>query len=66
MQRHCALILFVGDLVIVECKAVEGPLKLFEAQALTYLRLTGLKLALIINFNERLVKYGIRRMVNNL
>lgn len=45
---------------------MEGPLKLFEAQALTYLRLTGLKLALIINFNERLVKYGIRRMVNNL
>ncbi len=58
--------LVVGDLLIVECKAVEGPLKLFEAQALTYLRLTGLKLALIINFNERLVKYGIRRMVNNL
>lgn len=58
--------LVVGDLVIVECKAVEGHLKLFEAQALTYLRLTGLKLALIINFNERLVKYGIRRMVNNL
>lgn len=56
----------VGDLVIVECKAVEGHNKLFEAQALTYLRLTGLKLALIINFNERLVKNGIKRLANNL
>ncbi|MAS34593.1 MAG: Fe3+ hydroxamate ABC transporter substrate-binding protein [Anaerolineaceae bacterium] len=56
----------VGELVIVECKAVEGDHKLFVAQALTYLRLTGLKLALIINFNERLVKNGIRRIVNNL
>ncbi len=56
----------VADRVIVECKAVEGDHKLFEAQALTYLRLTGLKLALIINFNERLVKNGIRRIVNNL
>ena len=56
----------VGDLVIVECKAVEGDHKSFEAQALTYLRLTGLKLALIINFNERLVKNGIKRIVNNL
>lgn len=56
----------VADLVIVECKAVEGDHRLFEAQALTYLRLTGLKLALIINFNERLVKNGIRRIVNNL
>jgi GxxExxY protein len=58
--------LLVGKLVIVECKAVEGHNKLFEAQALTYLRLTGLKLALIINFNEQLVKNGIRRIANNL
>ena len=56
----------VGDLVIVECKAVEAHNKLFEAQALMYLRLTGLKLALIINFNEKLVKDGIKRIVNNL
>jgi GxxExxY protein len=56
----------VGGLVIVECKAVNEFHEIFIAQALTYLRLTGLKLALIINFNERLVKRGIRRVVNNL
>ena len=58
--------LVVGNLVIVECKAVEEHNRLFEAQALTYLRLTGLKLAMIINFDERLVKNGIRRIANNL
>jgi len=58
--------MLVADRIIVECKAVEEHNKLFEAQALTYLRLTGLKVALIINFNERLVKNGIKRIVNNL
>ena len=58
--------LVVGKLVIVECKAVEEHHSLFEAQALTYLRLTGLKLALIVNFNRPMVKDGIRRIVNQL
>ena len=39
---------------------------IFEAQALTYLRLRGLKLALVINFGEKLVKDGIHRVVNGL
>lgn len=56
----------VANLVIVECKAVETFSKLHEAQALTYLRLTGLKLAMIINFDKPLVKDGIRRIVNKL
>ncbi len=56
----------VGQLVIVECKAVVDYHPVFGAQALTYLRLTGLKLALIINFNEQLVKNGIHRVVNKL
>ena len=58
--------LIVGKLVIVECKATADYNSVFEAQALTYLRLTGLKLALVINFGERLVKNGIRRVVNGL
>jgi hypothetical protein len=40
--------------------------QVFEAQALTCLRLTGLKLAMVINFGERLVKNGIHRVVNGL
>jgi GxxExxY protein len=52
--------------VIVECKAAEVHNPVFVAQALTYLRLSGLKLALVINFGEVLVKRGIHRVVNRL
>jgi GxxExxY protein len=52
--------------VIVECKAVSQYHAVFEAQALTYLRITGLKLGLVINFGERFVKDGIHRVVNGL
>jgi GxxExxY protein len=58
--------LLVDGRVIVECKAVSEYNSLFEAQTLTYLRLTGLKLGLVINFGERLVKDGIHRVVNGL
>ncbi len=58
--------LLVEGLVIVECKAVEQYNDLFEAQLLTYLRLLGLKLGLVINFGDKLVKRGIRRVVNGL
>jgi len=58
--------LLVGDKVIVECKATTNYNPIFEAQALTYLRLTGLKLGLVINFGERLIKHGYHRVVNGL
>jgi GxxExxY protein len=58
--------LLVNQLVIVEAKAVSAWHPVFEAQALTYLRLTGLKLCLIINFGETVVKNGIKRVVNGL
>ena len=58
--------LLIGDLVIVECKAVSTPHPIFEAQLLTYLRLTNLKLGLLINFGQRYVKNGIVRVVNGL
>lgn len=58
--------LLVDSLVIVECKAVSTYLDLFEVQTLTYLRLRNLRLGLVINFGERLVKDGIHRVVNGL
>jgi GxxExxY protein len=58
--------LLVEDKVIVECKTTSQYNTIFEAQTLTYLRLTGCKLGLVINFGERLVKDGIHRVVNGL
>lgn len=58
--------LMIEDKVIVEAKATTQYNSIFETQALTYLRLTGLKLALVINFGERRVVDGIHRVVNGL
>ncbi len=58
--------LLISDLVIVECKATTTYNSLFEAQALTYLRLCDLRLALVVNFGERQVRQGIHRVVNGL
>ena len=58
--------LLIEDQVIVECKATTRYLDVFEAQTLAYLRLTDRKLGIVINFGERLVKDGFRRVVNGL
>lgn len=58
--------LLVNDLVIVECKGVAQYHQIFETQTLTYLRLKNLRLGLVINFGEKLVKNGIPRVVNGL
>ncbi|WP_338149255.1 GxxExxY protein [Aequorivita vitellina] len=58
--------LIVNNKVIVEIKSVEEIHPVHSKQALTYLRLTGLKLGLLINFNSPLIKSGITRIVNNL
>jgi len=55
--------LLVADLVIVELKAVEKVNPLYDAQLLTYLKLTGKRLGLLINFNVPLLKDGLRRIV---
>ena len=55
--------MLVEDQVIVEMKAVEKIIPLHEAQLMTYLRLSNLRLGLLINFNVRLIKDGIKRMV---
>jgi GxxExxY protein len=56
----------VGDKVILELKSVENILPVHKKQLLTYLKLTNLKLGLLINFNVALMKDGITRIVNNL
>jgi GxxExxY protein len=56
----------VNGLVLVDNKAVHEWNPIFEAQMLTYLRLTRLKLGLVINFGEQFVKNGIHRVVNGL
>jgi GxxExxY protein len=53
--------LLVQDCVIVELKAVEHMNPLYEAQLLTYLKLTGKRLGLLVNFNVTLLKDGIKR-----
>ncbi len=57
--------LLVEDSVIVELKTVERILPIHEAQLLSYLRLSKLKLGLLINFNVKLLRDGVRRIVNN-
>ncbi len=55
--------LLIEDTVVVELKSVERHDPVFEAQILTYLRVTGKKLGLLINFNSKLLKDGIKRFV---
>jgi GxxExxY protein len=55
--------LIVEGLIVVEIKSVERFDPIFEAQVLTYLRATGKKLGLLMNFNSRLLRDGIKRFV---
>ena len=58
--------LIVENKVIIELKPVEPIALVHPQQLLTYLRITNVKLGLLINFNETLIKNGITRIVNNL
>ncbi|MCL6494002.1 MAG: GxxExxY protein [Ignavibacterium sp.] len=58
--------IIVENKVIIELKSIEAIAPVHTKQLLTYLKLTGLKLGLLINFNEALLKDGIKRIVNNL
>jgi len=57
--------LLVEGEVIVELKAVDKLLPIHEAQVLTYLKLSQKRLGLLMNFNEKLLMKGVRRLVNN-
>jgi GxxExxY protein len=58
--------LIVNRSVIVEVKAVERLNPVHEAQLLSYLRMTDVKLGLLINFNMRMLRDGVKRVVNKL
>jgi GxxExxY protein len=66
LGKRLVLDLVVGDKVIVEVKSVEKHAPLYEAQLLTYLRVSGKRLGLLINFGERYVAQNIKRVVNGL
>ena len=55
--------LMVDRKLILEIKAVEEMNRIYKAQVLTYLKLTGLRLGLLINFNVALIKNGIERVI---
>ena len=56
--------MLVEDTVIVELKSVERIIPIFEAQLLSYLKISGKQLGLLINFNVEHLRSGIKRMIN--
>jgi len=58
--------ILVNNRVLIEIKSVEALAPVHFAQTLTYLKLANLKLGLLINFNVKVLKNGIHRVVNNL
>ena len=66
ISLDCAyrLDLVVEGAVIIELKAVDVLLPIHQAQLLSYLKLSGCKVGLLINFNVRALKEGIRRVIN--
>ena len=66
MEQGFRADLIVENKVIIEIKSVEFIAPVHKKQVLTYLRLTNLKLGLLVNFNDALIKHGITRIVNGL
>jgi GxxExxY protein len=58
--------MLVAGKVVVELKVVDALLPVHKAQLLSYMKLSGIKLGLLINFNEAVVKNGVKRIVNKL
>lgn len=55
--------IIVNDSVVIEVKSVGRFDPIFEAQVLTYLKVTGIRVGLLINFNSRLLRDGVKRFV---
>jgi GxxExxY protein len=64
LEKYLVMDLIVEEKIIIEIKSVEKVLPIHEAQLVSYLKLSGIKLGLLINFNETLLKQGIRRRIN--
>jgi len=56
--------LIVGNRIVVEIKAIEKLAPVHEAQLISYLRSTDMRMGLLINFNQTLLKHGVKRIVN--
>ena len=65
LEKSFRIDVLVEDIVVLELKSVEGIFPIYEAQLVTYMKLANKKLGFLINFNETLLKYGIRRKYNN-
>ncbi len=66
LRNPMRLDLLVDEKVIIEVKATEQEQSIHKAQVLTYLRLTKLKLGLLLNFGQKYLRNGVERVVNNL
>ncbi|HRK29063.1 MAG TPA: GxxExxY protein [Chitinophagales bacterium] len=66
MDLGFRLDLLVNDIVIIEVKSVENLAEVHHKQVLTYLKITGLKLGILVNFNVAQINNGIFRKVNGL
>ena len=64
LEKDFIIDLLVEDEIVVELKSVEIILPVHEAQLVTYLKLSGKKLGLLINFNVSILKDGIKRRIN--
>ncbi len=64
LEKDFVIDLLVENEIVVELKSLETILPVHEAQLVTYLKLSGKKLGLLINFNVVLLKQGIRRRIN--
>lgn len=64
LDKHFILDILVNEVLVLEIKSIEKIMPIHEAQLVTYLKLSGKKLGLLINFNEDLLKNGIRRRIN--
>jgi GxxExxY protein len=65
LQHGYRLDLVVDGQILVEIKAVERLLPVHEAQVITYLRLSGLAVGLLVNFHSAAIKHGLRRLTRN-
>lgn len=65
LSKEFKIDILVENEIIIELKSAEVMLPVFEAQLISYLRLTGKRLGYLINFNVPLVKNGIKRFVHN-
>lgn len=66
LDKSYVIDILVENEIVLELKAIDIVLPVFEAQLISYLKLSGKKVGLLINFNVPLMKHGVKRFVNGL